>query len=290
LSVFLLSVSPIILSSSMESASPKKTEEKTEEEVPQTEETKQTETEEVEKKSVSQDKFTAFLSGLPYETYDDDIKTFFEGCGEIREIRLPKFQDTGRCMGYGHVEFLDSASLDKALKKSGNNIGKRYVEVRRSRERNVKASTTTSQVPEGCTTAFVKNLPYKFTEDHVGDLFRGCGAIDNVRLVYNYKTQHFKGFGYVDFATTEGLKQALKMNGKNVNGRNILVDCDTGAKKASYKYNLNKDTNSKYTKDVNDYEKKQKKKEKRKMVKEAITEKTEEEGKPKTKKMKMMLF
>lgn len=43
-------------------------------------------------------------------------------------------------------------------------------------------------------TIFVKNLPYDITEDEVGDLFRHCGAIDNVRFSYHPFHKHFKGY------------------------------------------------------------------------------------------------
>ena len=43
-----------------------------------------------------------FISGLPYETTEDDISKFFDFTDSLN-IKLPKYQDTGRCLGYGHV-------------------------------------------------------------------------------------------------------------------------------------------------------------------------------------------
>ncbi len=48
--------------------------------------------------------FEVFVSGLPYETTEDDVKNFFDFAGSPL-VKLPKYQDTGRCLGYGHVEF-----------------------------------------------------------------------------------------------------------------------------------------------------------------------------------------
>ena len=42
-------------------------------------------------------------------------------------------------------------------------------------------------------------------------------------------TGHFKGFGYVEFETAEGLIEALKMNEKIVRGRPIKIDVATTA-------------------------------------------------------------
>jgi RNA-binding proteins (RRM domain) len=81
----------------------------------------------------------------------------------------------------------------------------------------------------------VKNLPYDITEDEVGDFFRSCGQINNVRFVYNQTKSHFKGylysssiiylkrFGYVEFKKPESAKNALGLNGKEIKGRRIYV-------------------------------------------------------------------
>ena len=110
-------------------------------------------------------------------------------------------------------------------------------------------------------TVFIKNLPYDITEDEVGDLFRHCGAIDNVRLVYHPFHKHFKGynfldenclfneinrFGYVDFKVAEASKVALKLNGKDVKGRKLVVDLDYKAPKQGYRYNTEEKGNQKY--------------------------------------------
>ena len=47
-----------------------------------------------------------FVSGLPYETTEEQLKVFFGDCAkDIGHIKLPKYQDTGRCLGYAHVMF-----------------------------------------------------------------------------------------------------------------------------------------------------------------------------------------
>ena len=65
---------------------------------------------------------SVFLSGLPYDTNEDAIRTFFTEIGHItylfviksgRKILLPKYQDSGRTIGYAHVEFEDEDSMKK---------------------------------------------------------------------------------------------------------------------------------------------------------------------------------
>jgi len=73
--------------------------------------------------------------------------------------------------------------------------------------------------PVDCKTIFVKNLPYEYTEDQLGNLFRFCGEIENVRIAYNYQTKVSKGFGYVDFKEQSALVKALSMDGKKIGNR-----------------------------------------------------------------------
>lgn len=81
----------------------------------------------------------------------------------------------------------------------------------------------------------MKNLPYELNGDQIGDAFRPCGKVKNVRMVYNNQTGKFKGFAYIDFETNKGVQKALQMNGKKVHGREVIIDFDAGAPKAGFR-------------------------------------------------------
>ena len=66
------------------------------------------------------------------------------------------------------------------------------------------------------------NLAYDVTSDAVGDFLTGCGVV-NVRLIEDRELQRPKGFGYVEFETLEGLKQALALDGESFGGRMIKI-------------------------------------------------------------------
>jgi RNA recognition motif-containing protein len=108
-------------------------------------------------------------------------------------------------------------------------------------------------MPDDCSTLFVKNLPYTFKEDDVGDRFRRFGSIKSIRLAYNWMTKQSKGFAFIRFDNHANAKRALmEMNGKEVQGRRIKVDFDVVQEpKKGYKINLsNQDKNKLYNKDV----------------------------------------
>eukprot|EP00826_Nyctotherus_ovalis_P038085 TRINITY_DN3542_c0_g1_i7.p1 TRINITY_DN3542_c0_g1~~TRINITY_DN3542_c0_g1_i7.p1 ORF type:complete len:140 (+),score=29.50 TRINITY_DN3542_c0_g1_i7:300-719(+) len=135
---------------------------------------------------------------------------------------LPRYQDSGRAIGYAHVEFADEASLNKALKMTGKEMGGRYLVIQPSKGKS-KTAVYWKKTPEGCRTIFVKGLPYDISEEEVGNLFAHCGAINSIRFVNNSVTRQFKGFCYVEFANSLSLKKAIEMNGKEFRGRNLIV-------------------------------------------------------------------
>lgn len=77
-------------------------------------------------------------------------------------------------------------------------------------------------------TAYVGNLPFDTEDDDVIKMFVK-NTVKEVRLLKDKDTGHFKGFGYVEFESAEGLIEALKMNEKIVRGRPIKIDVATTA-------------------------------------------------------------
>jgi len=69
-----------------------------------------------------------FVSGLPYTCNEEDLKEFFTS-DSISQIKMPKYQDTGRCLGYAHIVFNDQNEYSKALLKNGEKIGTRYLDI-----------------------------------------------------------------------------------------------------------------------------------------------------------------
>lgn len=56
----------------------------------------------------------------------------------------------------------------------------------------------------------------------MNDFFTGCDVV-SVRLIEDRELQRPKGFGYVEFASVEGLKQALALDGESFQGRTVRI-------------------------------------------------------------------
>lgn len=56
-----------------------------------------------------------FISGIPYDTTEDQLREIFNACGVIRQIKLPKYQDSGRNIGYAHIYFKKNKAVKKVI-------------------------------------------------------------------------------------------------------------------------------------------------------------------------------
>jgi cold-inducible RNA-binding protein len=71
---------------------------------------------------------------------------------------------------------------------------------------------------------FVGSLPWSVNNDSLRELFAQYGEITDAVVISDRDTGRSKGFGFVTFATEESAKNALEMDGKEVEGRTIVVN------------------------------------------------------------------
>eukprot|EP00954_Amorphochlora_amoebiformis_P029297 1392958-Amorphochlora_amoeboformis.AAC.1 len=82
-----------------------------------------------------------------------------------------------------------------------------------------------SQRPEGGTrTVFVGNLSFDIDDDGMRKFAEDCGNITNIRWLSDRNTGNFKGCGFLDFDSVEGVDNFMKKNGSSLMGRTIRID------------------------------------------------------------------
>lgn len=57
-----------------------------------------------------------FVGNLAFQVTEDDLRTHFDKCGPIRWIKVATFEDTGKCKGYGWVNFEEPEAAEWAVK------------------------------------------------------------------------------------------------------------------------------------------------------------------------------
>lgn len=55
-----------------------------------------------------------FVGNLGFSTTEDELYAHFEKCGPIRWVKVATFEDTGKCKGYGWVNFQDAEAANWA--------------------------------------------------------------------------------------------------------------------------------------------------------------------------------
>lgn len=63
---------------------------------------------------------TVWVGGLPGDANEELIHSLFERCGEIKEVRLDRSKRSGTL--FCHVEYAESASVDRAMRLSGERL------------------------------------------------------------------------------------------------------------------------------------------------------------------------
>ena len=72
---------------------------------------------------------------------------------------------------------------------------------------------------------YVGNMPYDTTQDQLRTLFAEAGEVTEVTLITDRETGRPKGFGFVEMATEEGGREAIKrFNGHAMGERTLTVN------------------------------------------------------------------
>jgi len=72
---------------------------------------------------------------------------------------------------------------------------------------------------------YVGNLSFDTTEDALKELFAEAGTVSSASIIMDKFSGRSKGFAFVEMSSEEEAKKAIEMlNGKEIDGRNIVVD------------------------------------------------------------------
>ena len=182
-------------------------------------------------------KYTVYVEGIPYGADEGDLNAHFSACGVIKSIRLPRYNDSGKLRGYGHVAFETEEAYEAALKLDGEYLKDRYLKISASQASKFAKSAMEQKVKvvKGCKTVFLKNLDYEIDEETIREALTPCGSILDVRLPMWHHTKKKKGFAYVEFTTEASACAAVKRSGMKLGGRMILINLEHGIPKASFR-------------------------------------------------------
>ncbi|NXA26325.1 NUCL protein, partial [Ibidorhyncha struthersii] len=161
--------------------------------------------------------FSLFVGNLTsskdYEELKAGLKEFFGKKNiEVLDVRI------GASKRFGYVDFSSAEDLDKALQLNGKKLMGLEVKLEKAKS---KETMKENKKERDARTLFVKNLPYRLTEDEMRDVFENAVEI---RIVMN-KEGNSKGMAYIEFKTEAEANKALEeKQGAEIDGRAMVID------------------------------------------------------------------
>ncbi|MCX5923859.1 MAG: RNA-binding protein [Candidatus Dependentiae bacterium] len=89
-----------------------------------------------------------------------------------------------------------------------------------------------SQNMDNQQTIFIGNLAFSTDKNELQDAFGKFGIISEINIPTNRETGQPRGFAFVKFETEEAAKEALTMDGQELNGRSLKVNIAHGKKES----------------------------------------------------------
>ncbi|XP_031111263.1 nucleolin 1-like isoform X2 [Ipomoea triloba] len=97
-----------------------------------------------------------------------------------------------------------------------------------------KTPDTPRAESQGSRSLFMGNLSWSIVQADVENFFKDCGEVKDVRFA-SHRDGMFKGYGHVEFTTSEAAAKALELNGQQLLGREVRL----GLAKERGAYTLN---------------------------------------------------
>ncbi|TNV73771.1 hypothetical protein FGO68_gene13218 [Halteria grandinella] len=194
---------------------------------------------------------TVFVKNLNFSTNDQLLEAIFlEGAKPFRVVscKIVRNTKTQLSRGYGFVELESRAEAERAIKKFQNFLledhalklsiagGKKPMvteaEVKKQKIAETRESKKTELAvvePEKeelkSNKLIVKNLAFEVTEAEIKELFKAYGAVKKVRLPKKVNSKSHRGFGFVEFVTSEEAKGAFsQLQHTHLYGRKLIIE------------------------------------------------------------------
>ncbi|KAF8158295.1 hypothetical protein B0H34DRAFT_708196 [Crassisporium funariophilum] len=138
---------------------------------------------------------TVFVADLPRRVTDDDLKTLFKDCGNVREVKITDLSEAL----VATVEFFDRDSVPAALTKDKKRIHEQEISVHLAWR----------------STLYVTNFPETADDPFMRNLFGKYGTIFDARWP-SKKFKNTRRFCYIQFTSPDAAQRALELHGREL--------------------------------------------------------------------------
>ena len=147
--------------------------------------------------------FEVCVQQLSFHAYDADVRSHFEPCGSVLNVKLLTKPD-GKSKGTAFVKFGWKSEYNQALELDGSELMGRAIKVSEAQKKDNDANgrgfqnnsrpQRTFDKPEGdavieTSTLFIGSLSFKSTPDSMKKFFSRCGDVVGARIVTDRETE-----------------------------------------------------------------------------------------------------
>ncbi|EDO37823.1 predicted protein, partial [Nematostella vectensis] len=167
--------------------------------------------------------------GLPWSATPEDIQNFFKDCnivgGPQNGVHFT-FGIDGRPSGECFVQFVSEKDVEKALEMNNEHMGKRYIEVFRSKAEEMEWVIKRMGPPSDRDQEAVvklRGLPYGCSKEEIAQFFTGLEIVPNGITITLDEEGKTTGEGFVEFASPEIAGQAMQKHKEKIGHRYIEI-------------------------------------------------------------------
>jgi len=137
-----------------------------------------------------------FVGGLSQQTGAEELRSYFEVFGEVKEAFIKVDPVTNRGRGFGFVTFSEPDAIDRVMRNGPHILDEKVVDCKLAVPQNL-----TEHVPlnAGGKKVFVGGVPTQATEQDLLRYFGMFGSVEHVMLMQDKETGRHRGFGFVTF-------------------------------------------------------------------------------------------
>lgn len=173
-------------------------------------------------------KTNLYIRGLRPDMNDKDLVALCQPYGKIISTKAIIDQSTGKCKGYGFVDYDNEKAAETAVKALQSN--------------GIQAQMAKQQEQDS-TNLYIANLPENFSEADLEQLFVSSGGIVSTRILRDQSGKS-RGVGFARMESKECCEKAIQnFNGKILTGHKdplTVKFADGGSKRRLHHYQSNK--------------------------------------------------
>ncbi|XP_015776015.1 PREDICTED: heterogeneous nuclear ribonucleoprotein H2-like isoform X6 [Acropora digitifera] len=166
---------------------------------------------------------------LPWSATAESVAKIFSDCnirgGAKNGIHFT-YSSEGHPSGECFVELVSRGDMEKALAKSKNSLGKRFVQVFKSTAAEMEQTCKRMGQPQDRGNEAVvrlRGLPFQVSKEEIEQFFTGLEIVPNGIKITLDEDGRTTGDAFVEFASPELASQAMKKNKESIRRRKIRI-------------------------------------------------------------------